>query len=119
MKPASTTRTRKPDAATRGSAHPAARPALRRRDRLTRTIVLGTVAVGLAIAWVAVELDLDRDVLLDYLMTAFVFVAVPIVFALLAVGLMRLLRRLGRRIGRGSDGDQGSATNSRSDRGNQ
>lgn len=69
-------------------------PIGKKKDRLTRTIVLGAIAVFLAIIWLAKELDMDRDELLGYLVTSLLFVGVAIVFAMLAGGLVWLLKKL-------------------------
>ncbi|MCH8141668.1 MAG: hypothetical protein E2O61_08680 [Gammaproteobacteria bacterium] len=69
-------------------------PIRKKKDRLPRTIVLGAIAVFLAIIWLAKELDMDRDELLGYLVTSLLFVGVAIVFAMLAGGLVWLLKKL-------------------------
>jgi energy-converting hydrogenase Eha subunit E len=65
-----------------------------KRNRLVRTILLGTVAVGLSLIWVARELELDRDALLGYLANSAVFVAILIACSLLGAVLAWLIRRL-------------------------
>lgn len=69
-------------------------PIRKKKDRLPRTIVLGAITVFLAIIWLASELDMDRDELLGYLVTSLLFVGVAIVFAMLAGGLVWLLKKL-------------------------
>jgi uncharacterized membrane protein YdjX (TVP38/TMEM64 family) len=65
-----------------------------KRNRLVRTILLGTVAVGVSLIWVARELELDRAELLGYLANSGLFVAVLIVCALLGAVVAWLIRRL-------------------------
>ncbi|MDH3643301.1 MAG: hypothetical protein OES38_14460 [Gammaproteobacteria bacterium] len=65
-----------------------------KRNRLGRTILLGTVAVAFALFWLARELELDRDELLGYLATSVLFVAVLIACAVLGAGLLWLIKRL-------------------------
>jgi len=65
-----------------------------KRNRLGRTILLGTVAVAFALFWLARELELDRDELLGYLGTSVLFVGVLIAFAVLGAGVLWLVKRL-------------------------
>ena len=65
-----------------------------KRNRLVRTILLGTVAVGVSLIWVARELELDRAELLGYLANSALFVAVLIACALLGAVVAWLIRRL-------------------------
>ncbi len=67
-----------------------------KKDRLPRTIVLGAVAVGFAIIWLSKELGLDRDELLGYLGVSLLFVGVSIGFAVVAGGLVWLIKKLKR-----------------------
>ena len=64
-----------------------------KRNRLVRTILLGTVAVGVSLIWVARELELDRAELLGYLANSALFVAVLIACALLGAVVAWLIRR--------------------------
>jgi len=72
--------------------------ALRKPSRLGRTILLGTLAVALALVWLARELQLDPDELLGYLGVSVLFIAIPIVLSLLAALAVRLLKRLRRKV---------------------
>lgn len=65
-----------------------------RTRRLTRTILLGSVVVFLAIVWLARELELDRDELLGYLATSLLLVGGIMALAVVAGGLLWLVRRL-------------------------
>lgn len=69
-------------------------PIRKKKDRLPRTIVLGAITVLLAIIWLAKELDMDREELLGYLVTSLLFVGVAIVFAMVAGGLVWLIKKL-------------------------
>ena len=69
-------------------------PVRRKKDRLPRTIVLGAIAVFLAIIWLAKELDMDRDELLGFLLTSLLFVGVSIAFAVVAGGVVWLIKKL-------------------------
>ena len=76
----------------------------RRGGRLTRTIVLGCIAVGFAIYWLARSYDVDMEQLLTYLQASVAFVAF---FALVGIGggvLLWLARRAGR-VRRGGPGE--------------
>ncbi len=64
-----------------------------RSRQLTRTILLGSVVVFLAIAWLAEELDLDTAELRSYLMTSVLLVLGVALLAVLAAGLISLIRR--------------------------
>ncbi len=65
-----------------------------KKDRLPRTIVLGAVAVLLAIIWLSKELGLDRDELLGFLGVSLLFVGVSIGCAVVAGGLIWLIKKL-------------------------
>jgi len=65
-----------------------------RTRRLSRTILLGSVVVFLAILWLARELDLDTDELLGYLTTSLLLVGAIMALAVVAGGLLWLIRRL-------------------------
>lgn len=75
----------------------------RSHARLTRTILLGTVAVALAIAWLADAYDVESEDLLGALTASLGFVGVFAALALiggLLLGLVHLLwRRRDRRVG--------------------
>lgn len=62
--------------------------------RLTRTIVLGAIVVFLAIYWLADQMGLDRGELQGYALTSLVLVGALVVLALLAVVLVRAIKRL-------------------------
>jgi len=64
-----------------------------RSRRLTRTILLGSAAVFLAIAWLARELELDTAELRGYLITSLLLVAAVVLLAVLMAGLIGLVRR--------------------------
>lgn len=65
--------------------------------RLVRTIVLGTVAVVAAIAWMASEFGMDARELGGYALTSVAMVAAAVVLGLAGAGLLRLIRKLTRR----------------------
>lgn len=69
-------------------------PPLRRpsRDRLVRSILLGTIAVVFSIYWLGRSFDVDWQELLGYAATSFGFIAVFIGAALLFALLIRVLR---------------------------
>lgn len=77
----------------------------RSHARLTRTILLGTVAVALAIAWLADAYGVETKVLLQALTASLgfvgVFAALALIGGLLLGGTRRFLGR--RRSGRGPD----------------
>jgi hypothetical protein len=64
-----------------------------RSRRLTKTILLGSAVVFLAIAWLARELELDTAELRGYLITSLLLVAVVVVLAVLMAGVIGLVRR--------------------------
>jgi len=66
-------------------------------QRLSRTILLGALAVVFGIAWLARELGLDRDELLDYLTTSLVLVGGLVTLALIGGALIWLFRWFRRR----------------------
>lgn len=78
---------------------------VRSHARLTRTILLGTVAVALAIAWLADAYEVETADLLNALTASFGFVVFFAALALLGGFLLGAVRRLlsGRRSGRGVD----------------
>lgn len=57
--------------------------------RLVRTVVLGTVAVVAGIAWLASELGMDTDELIDFALTGLWLVLGMVVLALLGAALVR------------------------------
>ena len=65
--------------------------------RLIRSVLLGTVAVGLAIVWVGEQYGIERRETLSYLLTAFGFVTLLSVAGVAAgagfFGLRKLLQR--------------------------
>ncbi len=63
------------------------------RDRLARSVLLGALAAAAAIYWLVRELELDVDVLINYLLASLVLVGAAIAVALLAAWLLRVLRR--------------------------
>ena len=67
--------------------------ATRNAGRLTRSVLLGSVAVAFAIYWLADSYDVDPDMLLGYLQTSLVFVAVFAMAGALCGLLLWLLRR--------------------------
>ena len=75
--------------------------------RLARTIVLGTLAVAAAIAWLANEFEMDTRELLDYAITSVMLVIAVVVLALAGAAVLWLVKRLLRR---------GSARSAREDR---
>lgn len=70
--------------------------ATRMNARLTRSIVLGCVAVGFGIYWLADSYEVDMAELFDYLKTSMAFVAFFAFFGILA-GLVLWLIRMARR----------------------
>lgn len=65
--------------------------------RLTRTILLGALAVVFSIVWLARELGLERADLLGYLWASILLVGGLTLAGSVAGGLFWLLRRLTRR----------------------
>ena len=65
--------------------------------RLTRTIVLGTVATVLAILWLGEQYGIDREVILTFLLTSAAFVGLLIVAGLSGAVLLWGVRKLWRR----------------------
>jgi hypothetical protein len=62
--------------------------------RLTRTIVLGTVATIAALVWLGEQYGIQREVMLEFVGTSALFVGLLIVAGLGATVLIRALRRL-------------------------
>ncbi len=77
-----------------GGAEQRLRAGRQRGGRLARTIVLGALVVFLGIAWLARELELDVDELLDYALTSLLLVGGLVALAILGAVLLRLVRRL-------------------------
>lgn len=71
-----------------------ARLAPDRHRRLTRTIVLGAVAVVAGIAWLARELGMNPDELKAFAITSLWLVMGIIALAVVGAVVLRLLRRL-------------------------
>ena len=65
--------------------------------RLTRTIVLGTVATILAIIWLGEQYGIDREVILKFLLTSAAFVGLLIVAGLSGAVLLWGVRKFWRR----------------------
>lgn len=66
--------------------------------RLVRTIVLGSLAVAAAIAWLASEFGMDMGELVGYVATSLLLVLAVVVLSLAGAALLRVLKRLiGRR----------------------
>ena len=65
--------------------------------RLVRTIVLGSVAVFAAIAWLSSELGMDREELVEFALTGLWLVLAMVVLALAGAALLRGLKWLFRR----------------------
>jgi hypothetical protein len=68
----------------------------RRRGRLARTILLGTVAVAFSLFWVARELELDTEELLGFLGASAVFVGLMVILGLVGAAAVLIFTRLGR-----------------------
>ena len=77
-----------------------ARRRTRNHARLARTILLGTVAVALAIVWLADAYDVETKDLLQALTASLSFVGVFAALALIGGLLLGLARWLWRRRGR-------------------
>ncbi len=69
-------------------------PSNRKSARLARTILLGTVAVAVAVYWVADSYGVDRQNLLENLQTSAAFVALFVGIGIAAGGLLWGLRLL-------------------------
>ena len=69
-------------------------PVRTKSDRLIRTIALGSIALLVALFWLSDELGLDRDELLGFLTTSLLFVGLSIGLALIAGGLIWLIKKL-------------------------
>ena len=68
-----------------------------RGRRLTRTILLGTLAVVVGVYWLAESFGVDRSELLGYLRVSLLFVGMFTVAGIAAGGLLWLVRRMFRR----------------------
>lgn len=64
-----------------------------RQRRLTRTIVLGSLAVAAAIAWLAVEWEADLGELIDYALVSMLLVLCAVALASAGGALIWALRR--------------------------
>ena len=62
--------------------------------RLLRSVLLGTLAVGLAIYWLGDQYGISSEETLEFMATAGLFVALLIVAGLLGFGGLLLLRKL-------------------------
>jgi hypothetical protein len=71
--------------------------ATRLSARLTRTVLLGTIAVAVGVYWLADSYGVDRAELLEYLKTSLAFVLFFAVFGMLAGLLIWLIRAARRR----------------------
>ena len=71
--------------------------ATRMSGRLTRTVVLGSIAVAFGVYWLAQSYGVDTDELLDYLKTSLAFVLFFALFGMLAGMLIWLIRANRRR----------------------
>jgi len=76
---------------TRGGRRPAAGQG--GGKRLVRTILLGALAAGAGLTWLAHELELDQDELLGYAATSLLLVAVLVLAGALLGGLLWFIRR--------------------------
>ena len=61
--------------------------------RLLRTVLLGTIAVTFAIFWLGEQYGIDRDVILDFLLTSAVFVGGLVLLAGLGAVCLLLFKR--------------------------
>ena len=79
-----------------GRARAVERNEARRRQsaRLVRTILLGTVAMVAGVFWVGEQYDVEREVLLEFLLTSFLFVAMLVAAGFFGTLLLRGVRRL-------------------------
>ena len=71
--------------------------ATRLSGRLTRTVLLGSIAVAFAIYWLADSYGVDTAELLEYLKTSLAFVLFFALFGVLAGMLIWLIRTSRRR----------------------
>ena len=71
--------------------------ATRMSGRLTRTVVLGSIAVAFGVYWLAQSYGVDTAELLDYLKTSLAFVLFFALFGMLAGMLIWLIRASRRR----------------------
>lgn len=71
--------------------------ATRLSGRLTRTVVLGSIAVAFGIYWLARSYGVDISELVDYLKTSLAFVLFFALFGVLAGMLIWLIRASRRR----------------------
>ena len=80
-------------------AHAIERGSARRAQwlRLTRTILLGTVAVVAGIVWLGDQYGIEREVIFEFLGTSALFVGALAVAGLAGAALLLGLRKLSRR----------------------
>jgi apolipoprotein N-acyltransferase len=71
--------------------------ATRMSGRLTRTVLLGSIAVAFGVYWLAQSYGVDTAVLFDYLKTSLAFVLFFALFGVLAGMLIWLIRTSRRR----------------------
>lgn len=71
--------------------------ATRISGRLTRTVLLGSLAVAFGVYWLAQSYGVDTSELLDYLRTSLAFVLFFALFGVLAGMLLWLIRMSRRR----------------------
>jgi hypothetical protein len=64
---------------------------------LVRTIVLASLAVLAAIAWLALEFDMDTGELVEYAVTSVMLVLGIVALAVAGAAIMRMAKRLFRR----------------------
>ncbi len=62
--------------------------------RLTRTIVLGTVATVVAIVWLGEQYGIERAVMLEFMATSAMFVALLVLAGFAAALALRGLKKL-------------------------
>ena len=65
--------------------------------RLARTILLGTVAVVLALLWLGKQYGIDPSIMLEYLGVGLLFVAALVAAGLVGALLLGVVRKLTRR----------------------
>ncbi len=65
--------------------------------RLTRTVVLGTVATVAALVWLGEQYGIERQVMLEFVATSVLFVALLAVAGLGGTAILWALKKLARR----------------------
>ena len=68
--------------------------------RLIRTVFLGTIATAAAFYWLGQQYGIEPEVMMEYIITTLLFVAVLVVLGLVGAGLLLLAKRLSRGRGR-------------------